>query len=246
MTAKIFSKLYLLCLIGFGHHRLPDLHTSNRNPQNDLCYQRHSAGVLHGSHLHLYPPRLALKDTFSFLKMFVVVRHVTVQQHEEFTCRWPAWAERRHLSEHLVPLPPPQACTPRSHSVPVPAPTSPTCAWPHSTWRSHKSKPVQVRSLWCLQNMLHGFWFNVLRNVRAKVCTYLSRNVRVLAWMMLRSHSAGFLPGSACLCPNTSMATAPSVRYSIKSSVTVTACSYDIKNLRWEHSWVSVRLNAQY
>lgn len=55
---------------------------------------------------------------------------------------------------------------------------------------------------------------------------YLSRNVRVLAWMMLRSHSAGFLPASACLCPYTSMATAPSVRCSINSSVTDTASSY--------------------
>ncbi len=70
-----------------------------------------------------------------------------------------------------------------------------------------------------------------LQGVEAQVSAHLSRKVRVLAWMMLRSHSAGFLPGSACLCPYTSMATAPSVRYSIKSSVTVTACSYSTKSI---------------
>lgn len=61
------------------------------------------------------------------------------------------------------------------------------------------------------------------------VCVYLSRSVRVLAWIMLRSQRAGFLPASACLCPYTSMTTAPSVRYSMKSSVTDTATSYRTK-----------------
>lgn len=56
-------------------------------------------------------------------------------------------------------------------------------------------------------------------------CFYRSRRVRVLAWMIPRSHRVGFLPDSACLWPNTSMATAPSVRYSMKSSLTDTASS---------------------
>ena len=71
------------------------------------------------------------------------------------------------------------------------------------------------------------FAFSLL-SMQMCVCAraYLSLSVRVLAWMMLRSQSAGFLPGSACLWPNTSMATAPSVKYSMKSSVTATASSW--------------------
>ena len=72
------------------------------------------------------------------------------------------------------------------------------------------------------------------RNTKRTACVYLSRSVRVLAWMMLRSHRAGFLPASACLCPYTSMATAPSVRYSMKSSDTDTATSYGTKKDQYD------------
>lgn len=68
---------------------------------------------------------------------------------------------------------------------------------------------------------------------QGNACFYRSRRVRVLAWMMPRSHRVGFLPDSACLCPNTSMATAPSVKYSIKSSLTDTASSCRIRNKSW-------------
>lgn len=156
---------------------------------------------------------------------------------------WPVWAGRFHPCEHLLLAPPPRACTLRSHSAPESAPTSPTCALPHSTWGHIRVKPVQKAGSRSsdTRRLMHTMFSTIskvcisitgqLQRAEAQFCVHLSRNVRVLAWIMLRSHSAGFLPGSACLCPNTSMATAPSVRYSIKSSVTVTACSYSTDSI---------------
>lgn len=77
-------------------------------------------------------------------------------------------------------------------------------------------------------------WVELLEcKSQGNACFYRSRKVRVLAWMMPRSHRVGFLPVSACLCPNTSMATAPSVKYSIKSSLTDTASSCRIRDQSW-------------
>lgn len=58
------------------------------------------------------------------------------------------------------------------------------------------------------------------------VFVHLSRSVRVLAWITPRSHSARFLRWLACLWPYTSMATAPSDKYSKKSSDTGTENSF--------------------
>ncbi len=52
---------------------------------------------------------------------------------------------------------------------------------------------------------------------------YLSLSERVFAWITPRSQRARFLRGFACLWPNTSTATAPSIRNSRKSSVTDTS-----------------------
>ncbi len=107
----------------------------------------------------------------------------------------------------------------------------------HLRTRKSQTNPKSRKQItWCKtpQCTLLKVYISIigqLQGVEAQVSAHLSRKVRVLAWMMLRSHSAGFLPGSACLCPYTSMATAPSVRYSIKSSVTLTACSYSTESI---------------
>lgn len=145
----------------------------------------------------------------------------------------PAAAGRFPLSAHLEqePLPPGQSL--RSRLSPGFESTAPSGVLPHSTF-----KKQDYWHFWA--TLVHWFFISYWKashsslvrqdyQSEVSVCVYLSRSVRVLAWMMLRSHRAGFLPASACLCPYTSMATAPSVKYSMKSSVTDTASSYRTK-----------------
>lgn len=125
----------------------------------------------------------------------------------------PAEAGRFLRSAHLWQVPLPLEQSLRSRLSPGFESTARAYVLPHSIYK--------------IRYCLHTCALCRTRVYMYSFCyIYLSRNVRVLAWIMLRSHSAGFLPASACLCPYTSMATAPSVRCSINSSVTDTASSY--------------------
>lgn len=72
-------------------------------------------------------------------------------------------------------------------------------------------------------------FFKIKNGIRRISKIHLSRRLRVFAWIIPRSHRAGFFRGSFILWPYTSIANAPSERCSMKSSVMLTENSWEKK-----------------